>query len=417
MLRDAQIARSAGNLEEALNLLKSLVGMQSKSVDGWKNLAEIQELMGKWREASSSWESAASVAHDTSIRRQYFERHQKAVDKQAIIILTQAEEFAQHGDFSKSLTTLLDAIANKPSPRTIDRIQDRYFKFLGMWFRAEILNHVDSGNWKSIAVATFLSNTGDEGHAVRDRVCAALHKQRKIKTFIVSLSENAISALQRGEPEHIPREDQDKITRLGADAVVFGSIHRQLQAYVYVLNSREIHPLLSVTPITRVPGLPNNIEAWFKLPVKHSTNRGLRVEVWTERTQYTIGDEVVFHLRSTQDCYVTLIDLQTSGGLYILFPNSYHADNFVKADITYTIPMSNWPFTINAGQPPGIEGVKVIATKNRLSLPQIGQGEIFVVTRTPALQTELSKAITSSLRQMQNDEWDIAEWTFEIKSR
>ena len=417
MLRDAQLARSAGNLEVAANLLKSLVGMQSKSIDGWKNLAEIQELLGEWGKASDSWTSAANAACDTSSHRHYLERQQKAVDEQAILTLTQAEEFAQRGDFSKSLTVLLDATVTKPSPRMLDRIQNRYFEFLGMWFRAEILNHVNSGNWNTIAVATFLSNSTDEGYAIRDRVCASLHEQHGIKTIVVSLSGDAISSLQRGEPEHMPKEDQDKIIKLGVNAVVFGGIDRQLRAYVYVLNTHEIHPLFSVTPITRVPGLPSNIKAWCKLPVKPSTNRGLRIEVWTERSRYAIGDEVMFHLRSTQDCYVTLLDLQTSGGLYVLFPNLYHADNFVQADMIYTIPMSNWPFTINAGQPSGVEGVKAIATKNRLSLPRLEQGEIFVVTRTPALQSELSEAITSSLKQLRDDDWDIAEWTFEIESR
>jgi hypothetical protein len=141
------------------------------------------------------------------------------------------------------------------------------------------------------------------------------------------------------------------------------------------------------------------------------------VEVWTEKSSYCIDEEVVFHVRSNRDCYVTLFDLQTSGGLYVLFPNAFQKENYVAANRIYSIPAPQASFSINVTGPTGIEGVKAIATAKQLILhKQIGD-ETFIIARTTEHQTELCKNVQSVLGALNVDDWDIAEWTFEIRQR
>lgn len=337
------------------------------------------------------------------------------VDERAIVKLTEAEESARQANFAKSLAILLDYAATKPSARILDRVQCRYFDVLGSWFRAEIIRSAGTTKWKSIGVATFVGTSKSEGISIRDRICFALADNIALHTQVFTISEDGAQALQCGEYDRMPKADQKKIVELGIDAVVFGNVDRELKAYVYDVRVHKTRPLLSVTPISRVPGLPSNLSTWSRLPVKASTNRGMRIEVWTEKSEYEVGNEVIFYIRSTQDCYVTLVDLQTSGGLYVLFPNSFQEDNFIRGGRIYTIPARDSTFTINASGPPGLEGIKAIATKKKLSLAQARGGETFIVLRTADAQTEFAKTIADSMLGMPEEQWDIAEWVFEVQ--
>lgn len=417
LLRDAQIARAAGKLTDASTLLESAVGMDRTFVDGWENLAEVQESLGKWHRAVDCWVHAADTSIDAPRRQRNLDRLQKATDQVSITKLKQGEEAAQNRDFDKALAILLDAVAAKPSARTLDRVQSRYYDVLGAWFRAEVMSRAKASNWKSLGIATFAGTSESEGISVRDRIYASLTDEEKLKIQLFAISPEAAKAFQQVRHDRIPEADQRRIAGSGVDAIVFGTVDGKLRAYTHDVRTRDTRLLLELTPISRVPGLPSSISTWCRLPAKASTNRTLRVEVWTEKSEYTIGDEVVFYLRATQDCYVTLIDLQTSGGLYVLFPNSFQAENVVRGGRIYSVPAGKAAFTINAGGPTGVEGVKAIATRKRLSLPTLEKDEAFVALRTPNAQMQFSKALADSLGAMAEEDWDIAEWVFYIRKK
>jgi len=81
-----------------------------------------------------------------------------------------------------------------------------------------------------------------------------------------------------------------------------------------------------------------------------------------------IGQTVSFSFVSDRDCYLTLIDVGTSGTVTVLFPNQFHKDNFVKAGQEITIPDSSMGFKIQAQGPPGREMVKAIATLENIDI-------------------------------------------------
>lgn len=75
---------------------------------------------------------------------------------------------------------------------------------------------------------------------------------------------------------------------------------------------------------------------------------------------YRVGDVVRFHFRSDRDCYLTLIDIGTSGKVTVLYPNQRHVDTFVPAGQEVTIPEET--FKIRAQGPTGLEMVVAVAT-------------------------------------------------------
>jgi hypothetical protein len=328
--------------------------------------------------------------------------------------MNRAETAATSGDYANALNLLLDSVSLKPSNRTFERLRNRYFELLGTWFSKEVRAGMKVNEWRAVAVANFGGGSDVESYSIRDRICSALASDGAAKPKLVFLSDKGIADLQKGLFESLPERDRNEIERSGADAIIFGTIGAQVQGYIFDARRRQTQPVLAVQPISAIPGYPSNVDAWARLPSKPSTSRSLRVEVWTEKARYGIGSEVTFFLRSNRDCYVMLLDLQTSGGLYVLFPNSYQKENFVRGGRIYTIPSPQAPFSISASGPTGIEGVKAIAAAKLLSLESLAAGQSFIAARTPALQEELCKEILSAVKGLSDDEWDVAEWTFQI---
>lgn len=339
---------------------------------------------------------------------------QRANDERVIDRLVEAEQVAHSGDYATALHLLLEAASLRPSVRSFDRVRNRYFQFLGVWFSEKISSARTIHGWKTIAVANFIGASEVEGYSIRDRIYSALATSGKEDPKMIFLSKDGIAALQKGSAHQLPERDSRVIYEAGVDAVVFGTLEGGLRGYTYDVRREQTQPLLMVQPLSSIPGFPSNVEAWKRLPSKNITSRGLRVEVWTERTSYAIDDEVTFYVRSNKDCYVTLLDLQTSGGLYLLLPNAFQKENYIAANEVCAIPAPNAAFSINATGPTGVEGVKAIAATKPLTLDTPTGNQAFIVARTAELQTELCNHIQSALRELEDDDWDVAEWTFEI---
>src|SRR5919106_457451 len=77
-------------------------------------------------------------------------------------------------------------------------------------------------------------------------------------------------------------------------------------------------------------------------PVANS--RDIRVVPTNKDTRYRIGDKISVRFQSTRDCYLTLMNIGTSGKLIILFPNALHRDNRISANQVYEIPGHEYDF-------------------------------------------------------------------------
>ena len=89
----------------------------------------------------------------------------------------------------------------------------------------------------------------------------------------------------------------------------------------------------------------------------------LKVELWTDKPSYKLGDTIRFSFKTSKDAYVTLINVSASGAMSIIFPNQFSKGNFVKAGQIVSVPREEDGFGfILAGQP-GTEIVRVVASE------------------------------------------------------
>ncbi|MDD5771897.1 MAG: DUF4384 domain-containing protein [bacterium] len=86
------------------------------------------------------------------------------------------------------------------------------------------------------------------------------------------------------------------------------------------------------------------------------------INIATDKESYKIDEYVNFYFKASRDCYLTLVDIATSGETYVLFPNQFSQDNFIRAGQTYRIPGDNYGFKMKIEGPAGIERVKAIAS-------------------------------------------------------
>lgn len=92
--------------------------------------------------------------------------------------------------------------------------------------------------------------------------------------------------------------------------------------------------------------------------------------------QARLGDVIRFNFKADRDCYLTLINVGTSGKITVLFPNKYRPDGFIQAGRVYqTETRGEMPFKIRASGPAGSELVKVVATLEPLDLSSLKMGE------------------------------------------
>ena len=197
---------------------------------------------------------------------------------------------------------------------------------------------------------------------------------------------------------------------------------------------RELHDLL-----TKIASLqkPYNLDLLsedsfnrWALSYKISTlnemrkpSNGFELEVWAEKVDggingsgvFKIGDKIRILFRPDRDCYLTLINLGTSGKLTVLFPNFYCVDNSVIADRTYAIPGADYPFEYELTGPRGIERIKAVATVSKRDLLdlELKEHEIFHTADHIAAARDIS-IVQKRVKKLQGKDWAEASFEFEV---
>jgi len=99
-----------------------------------------------------------------------------------------------------------------------------------------------------------------------------------------------------------------------------------------------------------------------------SNQRDFYVKLWTDKTRYSLGDQIFFYFRAEEDCYLNLVDINSRGEITLLFPNRFHSDNFVRGGVTYHIPGKNYGFTFEVEPPVGTERIYAMASTRPLNI-------------------------------------------------
>jgi len=151
--------------------------------------------------------------------------------------------------------------------------------------------------------------------------------------------------------------------------------------------------------------------------VASSTADKPTIKLKTDKTVYNQGEQIFFTVEANRECYLTLIDIGTSGKVKIIFPNQYRQDNVIPSNKPYRIPMEgvDATFAYKVEGPPGKNTIKAIATLNPCRF--FAQPLPFkdIVYPTLGDKEKVLKDIGVELNKLQTGQYAEAELTIEIK--
>jgi hypothetical protein len=99
------------------------------------------------------------------------------------------------------------------------------------------------------------------------------------------------------------------------------------------------------------------------------------IDAWVDKANvtYAIGQALRVMVRPHEDCYVTVVDVGSSGRVSILYPNHFQLGTRVRAGSTLAIPASSARWQIKVGGPVGVDLIQVFAARHPLTLPELKQ--------------------------------------------
>jgi hypothetical protein len=138
------------------------------------------------------------------------------------------------------------------------------------------------------------------------------------------------------------------------------------------------------------PGTPPGPPADSAVADKDS----LRIKLWTNNSRYKVGDTLTVNFETNKDAYVTLVNVGTSGGTTILFPNRFSGGNAVKGGRPYTIPAPDDNYELTVNGPAGMELIYALVTLKPVRFIETD------FSRTPQVFQSVTEAAVSFTRDI-----------------
>ena len=159
---------------------------------------------------------------------------------------------------------------------------------------------------------------------------------------------------------------------------------------------------------------------------------GLDVVSWVDRSDYTYaeGENVTLFVKTSDDAYVTILNVDPAGQTTILFPNEYQPDNLVRANRVVQVPDRASLSRIVVTGTTGTELIKVIASTEPVApfrAQQLAAAGPYQVVNAPGQGVARSLAVTmlgdapgtvapppsatASVRPVNSAEWAVCHQT------
>ena len=123
---------------------------------------------------------------------------------------------------------------------------------------------------------------------------------------------------------------------------------------------------------------------------------------------YNIGDVLSITASVDNDCWLTLLDIGSSGKITVLLPNRYQPDNHVKANTPIHVPAAISSYLIQVGGPPGTETIKALATLEPLDFDELSMEDLkhhFKLLDSDASGSLSEKITGKDLFLVETDRW------------
>lgn len=102
------------------------------------------------------------------------------------------------------------------------------------------------------------------------------------------------------------------------------------------------------------------------LPTNSGSTNNIRITLSTGKDSLNPGDELKLSFSADRECYLTLMDMGTSGRILRIWPNDYSgSDNKIEANVTRNFPATGDKFRFRIAGPSGTERIIAYATSEK----------------------------------------------------
>ena len=115
------------------------------------------------------------------------------------------------------------------------------------------------------------------------------------------------------------------------------------------------------------------------LKVKVGKQKGVRDPYFNVTAQlnddtFKEDEKLEITVQSSKNCYITVLNICSNDDVYVIFPNQYRGDNFLKVGEVFKLPNEDgkrmglsFPLKLLDGKDKDVEMIKILATKKNIS--------------------------------------------------
>jgi hypothetical protein len=112
-------------------------------------------------------------------------------------------------------------------------------------------------------------------------------------------------------------------------------------------------------------------------------DRFLDVEIWTDDDEYYEGENIRIYFKADHDCYVAIYNVDTRGGVNLLYPSGGWDSPWIEGGEIYEIPGQYDEFDLTVQGPEGIEYLQIVASREPFPIPDWYDGSGLVCYDDP----------------------------------
>ncbi|MBM3300702.1 MAG: caspase family protein, partial [Deltaproteobacteria bacterium] len=125
-------------------------------------------------------------------------------------------------------------------------------------------------------------------------------------------------------------------------------------------------PALVSTSLAQSCGAKGDWKDINILPTNANSDANIKITISADRYNVNPGDSLTLTFRANKDCYLTIMDMGTSGRIIRLWPNEYSGqNNFVPANSPRSFPSPADGFKYAIAGPNGVERIIAYATTEK----------------------------------------------------
>ena len=297
-------------------------------------------------------------------------------------------------------------------------------------FRADVFSQEAS---VSVGIIDFQSKdkTGNDGKAAVSALSSYLGKYRFINLVERSRIGAILQEMELSQAGIIDEKDAIRIGKISGVRVLIDGSVTDRGAHARAIYA-ETGKIISVSSAADYASMAKELARGIEVYLAKENIRTLRNESSDISASFgaelpdgfitagsagraRVGNTVSFHFKSETDGYLSIIDIQPSGDIVLLYPNDFAADNAIKAGTEYSIPSRDDTFDLTFTEPAGQDTLVAFFTKKKVDwldkdkltgdgFKTVKEGEKFAVARS----------VTIRSKQLKNNEWKSLVLTIEV---